>query len=298
MHAELLALHVFFNALSIMKRIFSEPLLQFFILGSLLYVLVSFVHSKRERQSKEITIDNERIGLLIENYKNQMGEFPAKQQLDAMIENYIREEISYREAKKMGLDKDDEIIRRRLSQKFNFLKTDLSDIPVPTEQQLKDFYKNNPSLFQTDSTVNFSHVFFSTDNSTDSIVRQRALSVLQELKSSASQRAPEKGDHFALQYDYTDQTALDIKQNFGDKPILDSLFRSPVHTWIGPVQSGYGWHLLYILKRDEAALMPFETNKNLIKAKYTGAIRDEQNKKAFEQVESNYTIKRTYLDSK
>src|SRR4030095_11157042 len=256
-----------------MKRIFSEPLLQFFVLGTLLYVLVSFVQSKREMQSKEIVVDNERIGLLIMNYKNQMGALPTKQQLDAMIENYIREEISYREAKKLGLDKDDEIIRRRLSQKFDFLQTDLEKTPAHTEQQVKDFYKNNPSLFQTDVTVNFSHIFFNADNGRDSIAKQRALYVLQQLKNTAVQRAPEKGDHFALQYDYTEQTQLDIKQNFGDRPIFDSLFGSPVHTWIGPVQSGYGWHLLYILKRDGGALMPYEANKETIRTKYTEAAR-------------------------
>ena len=161
----------------IMKRIFSEPLLQFFVLGSLLYLLVSFVQSKRERQSKEIVVDNERIGLLISNYKNQMGVLPTKEQLDAMIENYIHQEIAYREAKKMGLDNDDEIIRRRLSQKFDFLKTDLKEIPLPTGQQLKDFYQNNPSLFQTDGTVNFSHIFFTADNSNDSIAKERAFFV-------------------------------------------------------------------------------------------------------------------------
>jgi len=161
----------------IMKRIFSEPLLQFFVLGSLLYLLVSFVQSKRERQSKEIVVDNERIGLLISNYKNQMGVLPTKEQLDAMIENYIHQEIAYREAKKMGLDNDDEIIRRRLSQKFDFLKTDLKEIPPPTGQQLKDFYQNNPSLFQTDGTVNFSHIFFTADNSNDSIAKERAFFV-------------------------------------------------------------------------------------------------------------------------
>lgn len=282
----------------IMKRIFSEPLLQFFVLGSLLYLLVSFVQSKRERQSKEIVVDNERIGLLITNYKNQMGVLPTKEQLDAMIENYIHQEIAYREAKKMGLDNDDEIIRRRLSQKFDFLKTDLKEIPLPTGQQLKDFYQNNPSLFQTDGTVNFSHIFFTADNSNDSIAKERAFFVLQQLKNSAVQRAPEKGDKFVLQYDYTEQTPLDIKQSFGDKPILDSLFRAPVHTWIGPVQSGYGWHLLYIVKRANASLIPLEANKDIVKAKYMETAKDEQNKKAFGQVEKSYIIKRTYLDNK
>jgi len=281
-----------------MKRIFSEPLLQFFILGSLLYVFVSFVQSRKEGKSKEIIIDNPRVGLLIENYKNQMGALPTRQQLDAMIENYISEEIAFREAKKIGLDKDDEIIRRRLSQKFNFLQTDLEEIPAPTEQQLKDFYKNNPTLFQTDATVNFSHVFFTSDNSNDSTAKQRASEVLLQLKNTNAVRAPEKGDHFPMQYDYTEQTALDIKQNFGDKPIVDSLFGSAIHKWIGPVQSGYGWHLLYILKRDVTALMSFETNKAFIKTKYTEAMRDDQNRKAFGQLESSYRIKRKYMDSK
>lgn len=227
-----------------------------------------------------------------------MGVLPTKQQLDAMIENYIHEEIAFREAKKMGLDKDDEIIRRRLSQKFDFLKTNLNEIPAPTEQQLKDFYKDNPSLFQTEGTVNFSHVFFTTDASNHSIAKQRASAVLQQLRNTTTERAPEKGDHFSLQYDYTEQTSLDIKQNFGDKPILDSLFTSPVHTWIGPVQSGYGWHLLYILKRGDAALMPFAPSKEIIRAKYTEAARSDQNKKAFEEIERKYIIKRAYLDTK
>lgn len=260
-------------------------------------MLVSFVQSKRERQAKEIVIDNERIGLLITDYKSQMGLLPTKQQLDAMIENYIHEEIAYREAKRMGLDNDDEIIRRRLSQKFDFLKSDLKEIPPPTEQQLKDFYQDNSSLFQTEGTVNFSHIFFSADNGKDSMTKERARSVLQQLKKSMLQRAPEKGDRFALQYDYTEQTPLDIRQNFGDKPILDSLFGSPLHTWTGPVQSGYGWHLLYISKRTDASLMPFGPNEEVVRAKFIETTKDEQNKKAFQQLEKNYIIKRIYLDS-
>src|SRR4051812_46316266 len=131
------------------KRIFSEPLIQFLILGMLLFLLTSYIRQYRNKQSFEIIVDNERIGMMVMNYKSQTGDLPNKQQLDAMIDNYIREEISYREAKKMGLDKDDEIVRRRLSQKFDFLQTDLTEAPPPTEEDLRQFYKNNPTLFRT-----------------------------------------------------------------------------------------------------------------------------------------------------
>src|SRR5678809_1377522 len=149
------------------KRLFSEPLIQFLILGLLLFLLTSYIRQHRNTQSREIIVDNERIGMMVMNYKTQTGDLPNKQQLDAMIDLYIREEISYREAKKIGLDRDDEIIRRRLSQKFDFLQTDLLQTVSPTEEDLKQFYNNNPALFRIDATVSFSHICFSTDNSTD-----------------------------------------------------------------------------------------------------------------------------------
>jgi parvulin-like peptidyl-prolyl isomerase len=281
-----------------MKRLFTEPLFQFLILGALLFMSVSFVQKQRDNDSREITIDNDRVNLIIENYAGQTGQLPTKQQLDALIDDYIKEEISYREAKKMGLDKDDEIIRRRLSQKYEFLHSDLEATGDPTEEQLKTFYKNNPSLFSSDTTVSFSHVYFSTDNSSDDAARQRALQVLHELQNSNVQHAPERGDHFPLQYDYTDQSLLDIKQNFGDKPIADSLFHSATNTWIGPVQSGYGWHLLFISKRINSKLLPYESVKADVQAKYTDAEKERENKAAFEAVSKNYIINRAYLNSK
>jgi len=280
------------------KRLFGEPLIQFLTLGLLLFLLTSYIRQHRDKLSREIIVDNERIGMMVMNYKTQTGDLPSKQQLDAMIDNYIREEISYREAKKMGLDKDDEIIRRRLSQKFDFLQTDLTEATQPSDEDLKQFYDQHPELFQTEATVSFSHIYFSTDHSSDDIAKQKALTVLQQLKNSKLQRAPEKGDRFPLQNDYTDQAVLDIQQNFGDKPILQELFKAPLHTWSGPVQSGYGWHLIFISKRNNAAAIPFESIKEDVKTKWLEATKDAQNKKTFDQLGEKYIINRKYLEIK
>jgi parvulin-like peptidyl-prolyl isomerase len=280
------------------KRLLSEPLVQFLILGLLLFLLTSYIRQQRNKQSREIIVNNERIGMMVMNYRTQTGELPNKQQLDAMIDNYIREEISYREAKKMGLDKDDEIIRRRLSQKFDFLQTDLTEASQPSEEDLKQFYTQHPELFQTAATVSFSHIYFSADNSTDSIAKQKAFKVLQQLKNSNLDRAPEKGDRFPLQYDYTEQAAIDIQQNFGDKSILDTLFKAPVNVWVGPAQSGYGWHLLFISKRNNAVEIPFAPIKEEVKTKYMEAAKAAQNKKVFDQLSEKYIIKREYLETK
>jgi len=281
-----------------MKRLFKEPLIQFLILGTVLFFVYSYIQRQTDIQAREITVDNEQVNLMIVNYKTQTGNLPTKQQLDAMIDNYIKEEISYREAKKMGLDKDDEIVRRRLSQKFDFLQTDLTEIPSPAEEQLQQFYTNNPALFRDSATVSFSHIYFSTDNSDDSIAKQRAIVVLQQLKQTKLQRAPEKGDRFPLQYDYTDQNALDLQQNFGDKEIAHELFKTPLHTWAGPFQSGYGWHLVFVTKIDSAKQIPFAAIKEEVKRQYIATEKAKQNKKFYDELSAKYIINRAYLDTK
>ncbi len=280
------------------RRFFGEPFIQFLILGGLLFLFVSYIQQQKDRQTREITVSNEQVGLMMMNYKAQTGTLPTKLQLDAMIDDYIREEILYREAKKIGLDKEDEIIKRRLAQKFDFLQTDLTQIPAPSEETLQQFYSNNSALFRDSATVSFSHIYFSTDNSNDSIAKQRALTVLLQLKQTNLQRAPEKGDRFPLQYDYTNQSALDLRQNFGDKQLLHELFKEPLNTWVGPYQSGYGWHLVYITKIDSAMVIPFASIKEEVKMQYIDAEKTKQYKNFFEQLSKKYIINRAYLDAK
>lgn len=281
-----------------LKNIFTEPFIQFLILGGLLFLLVTYIQRTKDNASRQITVDGDRVGLMLVNYKSQTGTLPTKQQLDAMIDNYIKEEISYREAKNMGLDKDDEIVRRRLSQKFDFMQTDLTETVPPTEEQLKQFYTSNSAMFQKKSTVSFSHVYFSTDKSNDSMAKQRALAVLKQLQQTTLQRAPEKGDRFALQYDYTDQAALDIQQNFGNKQLLDELFKARVNTWAGPVQSGYGWHLIFISKRDSTAAIPFTYIKEEVRTAFMETVKATENKKIFDRLSKKYSINRAYLQTK
>src|SRR5664279_3846039 len=108
-----------------MRRLVREPLFHFLLLGGLIFFTASFIHNQNRISEQTISISGEKVGNIIRLYGVQTGALPTKQQLDAMINEYIREEVFYREAMKMHLDKDDEIIRRRLSQKLEFLQSDL-----------------------------------------------------------------------------------------------------------------------------------------------------------------------------
>ncbi len=196
----------------------------------------------------------------------------------------------------MQLDKDDEIIRRRLSQKMEFLQSDLATVPKPSQETLIRFYRDHPGYFRDSGTVSFTHIYFSADNVGAEQAKQRALLIKNKLEKSGKKRAPESGDAFSMQYDYTGQNKLDIVQLFGKKPILDSLFSSPLNQWIGPVESGYGWHLIRISERTEPTVPPFKSISNKVLESYTAEVKDSLNKAAFEKIKSKYIIQREYLN--
>ena len=197
----------------------------------------------------------------------------------------------------MHLDKDDEIVRRRLFQKLEFLQSDLSVVPEPSLSQLKKFYGDHPALFRDSGLVSFTHIYFSADNGKESEAKERAMNLKLKLIQSRIIRAPEKGDAFSLFFDYTGQNKLDIIQLFGNKPIMDSLFECPVNQWIGPVESGYGWHLIRISERKPATILPFASIQARIRDEYLANLKDSLNKKAYEKLKSNYVIRRDYLNA-
>lgn len=278
-----------------MRKIIREPLLHFLLIGGLIFFASSFISNRNRKAEKTIIISNEKIGSILRFYQIQNGAMPSRQQLDAMIENYIKEEILYRESINMHLDKDDEIIRRRLSQKMEFLQSDLATVPNPTKDILIKFYKDHPLSFRDSGTVSFTHIYFTADNVGAGKAKEKALIVKNALLNSGKKRSPESGDVFSMQYDYTGQNKLDVIQLFGKKPILDSLFGSPVNQWIGPVESGYGWHLIRISERTEPIVPPFESIRDKVLESYMAVAKDSMNKAAFERIKSKYIIQRDYL---
>jgi hypothetical protein len=192
------------------------------------------------------------------------------------------------------LDKDDEIVKRRLSQKFEFLQNDMTVPTAPNDEELRTFYSDHPNLFRDSATVTFTHIYFSSDQDGSEVARKRAEKVYEKLSASTITRSPESGDPFPLQSDYADITMLDAVQSFGQSPFSDSLFSIPVHRWSRPVQSGYGWHLIYVENRKEAFVAPFETIKANVLEAWQDNQRSEINARNYAKLKSQYTIVRNY----
>src|SRR5262252_7362068 len=101
------------------KRILREPLLHFLLLGALLFALDAWLHPQDVRvQSHRIVLTQDDLRQLAVQWLAQGRALPTPKELQSLVDQRVSEEILFREALNLGLDKDDEIIKRRLAQKM------------------------------------------------------------------------------------------------------------------------------------------------------------------------------------
>ena len=149
------------RALTVLARVVREPLLHFVLLGALLYFVSTWLTAHPE--AGRIVVSRADIDGIATNYQLQYGNRPSGQQLDALVDAFVREEIYYREALRNGLDRNDEIVRRRLVQKYEFLQQDLAAIQEPDEVALTTWFEQHRSQYQQPARVSFTQVYFSPD---------------------------------------------------------------------------------------------------------------------------------------
>jgi len=119
------------------RSVLRQPLFQFLVLGLILFGLYVVFGEKQEAESKEIVISTQQIELLASMWEKQWRRPPTPQELNGLVQSFIREEVLYREALAMGLDRDDMVVRRRLAQKIEFLAQDLATQGEPGDAELR-----------------------------------------------------------------------------------------------------------------------------------------------------------------
>jgi hypothetical protein len=137
-----------------------EPLLQFIVLGAALFGFFHLVDKKKADAPERIVVSSARIDNLADGFARTWRRPPSKEELQGLVDDYIRDEVFYREGRAAGLDRDDVIIRRRVRQKMEFFAEDISAIE-PSEEQLAAYLQSNPERFKTEDRLSFHQVFLS-----------------------------------------------------------------------------------------------------------------------------------------
>jgi hypothetical protein len=270
-------------------RLIREPLLHFMLAGGVLFMAARW-HASATDQHR-IVVDPARVAKLAETWRLQYGSPPSPDAREGLVRQWIAGEALYREGLARGVDRDDEIIRRRVIQKMQFLTQDLAAPPEPRDSDLRTYYQGHLAAYRTAERVSFSHVFFSPDDRGDEAARQAAERALAELSANVM-RAPERGDRFSDLYDYSGLSPADAARLFGRSPLADALFVAPVGQWSGPYRSGFGWHLVRVEARAPSSLPPFEAVESRVRDDYQAEARARADAKALADLEAAYAVVR------
>ncbi len=269
-----------------MKKLYKEPLLHFLIIGAMIFVLFSIVNTDDAVvTNNKIVVSTDDIERLSSNWSRKWNRPPTVTELQGLVESFIREEVYYREALALGLDQNDTILRRRLMQKMEFLSNDLAELNTPDETALNDYFLDHQDKYELPARASFTHVYFSQDKRGAKAVED-AKSVLPELNAL---RAPEKGDTFMLQYDFTLETPFEVARLFG-QGFAEQLFQSKMDDWQGPIESGYGLHLVRISEKVESRMPELASVIDKVRTDWMFEQRQEMNKEIYERFKERYEI--------
>ncbi|MDZ7669987.1 MAG: peptidyl-prolyl cis-trans isomerase [Gammaproteobacteria bacterium] len=269
----------------LVSRLLREPLLYFFIAGAALFLLNEGAGTDADRRIVVSEAERQRLS---DQWQAQMGRTPTGSELDALVEQWIREEIYYREARAMGLDEDDIIIRRRLAQKLTFLTEDLATGRAPPQADLERYYQEHAERYTEPERYSFSHRYYSRDRRETAESDARA--DLAALSETDAEELPQS-DPFMLQRRYAQRSQREIGELFG-REFAAALSKVPTGRWQGPIRSAYGWHLVLLEQRLPARQLTFAEAAKQVATDYRQDQQRQANEALYQSLRERYEIVR------
>ncbi len=280
------------------RTILREPLAQFLLIALALFAINHLVNRDQggadPAKRIELTVNDLRQMTLM--WLAQGRPMPSEQQLRAMMEQRVGLEILSREAAALGLDRNDEIVKRRLAQKMEFLFEDLGQLQDPSPAELGPWLKKNPERFRQPPRISFHHLYFALDKH-GGMARQDAEATLARLAGSPAQSPGEAvaGDPFMFQDRYVDRIPQSVAKDFGPS-FAEAIFSLPPGSWAGPIQSGYGWHLVFVDAIAPERMPALAEIEQQVKADWLETRTRELKDKALEELRSRYVVILPTLD--
>ena len=207
----------------------------------------------------------------------------------ALVEQRVSEEILFREALALGLDKNDEMIKRRLAQKMDFLTEDVAALQDPSDAELKTWFVQNSGRFALPPRVSFRHLYFSSDRGPGA--RDAAAAALAKIagKSADTAEAGAAADRFMFQDYYAERAPDQIAKEFGPD-FSKAVLQLKSGSWQGPIQSGYGWHLVFVEATEPGRVPTFEEVEPDVKSAWLDQKQREIKRIALETMHARYTV--------
>jgi len=268
-----------------MNRWLKEPLFHFLLIGFAVFGLNAVFASRKEggrASDHDIVVSQGQQKSMEETFRRQWGRLPSADEFHGLVNDYIREEVLMREAVALGLDRDDAVVRRRLAQKMEFLSENAAAVMQPTEADLRAYMAQHPKDFAAEPRLTFSQIGLDPEKQKD------APRLLSELNRG-------HGDLEALTYirmlpvHVDTMTRGDVVALFGPQ-FTAKVEALPAGTWVGPVPSGYGSHLVRLESIQTGPAPSFEAARDAVAREWSAAKRQEMKDAQIKDLLSRYKV--------
>jgi hypothetical protein len=268
-----------------LKRILREPLLHFLVLGLLLFVVYDRMGVAAPPPPDEIVIDTARVETLQGQFERTWQRPPTARELNGLIESWLREEIFYREGLALGLDEGDPVVRRRIAQKMDFISEGLMVAP-PAEDELETWFADNAGAYRVDPVYSLRQVYFDPGRFDGEWAG--AADAARAILASGTEPEPVGGA--LLPETLNDAPLREVSRQFGQR-FADQLADAPVGRWFGPVQSGFGVHLVKVERRTPGRIPTLAEVRDEAERDYLAQRREAANDALYESLRAQYTVR-------
>lgn len=250
-----------------LAKLLREPIVHFFGFGAVIFgafFLQDSGDAPVQASADEIVIDQAQVDHLTQLWKLRWKRDPAPDDLAAIIDRHLRQEVFYREALKLNLDHNDGIVRKRLAQKMEAVANDLSTLMKPaTDERLRAYFHSREDFFTLPAAYAFRQVLLLEDEDN---LDARVETLKGELNGGGAIPANRRSK-LSVANDWS-LTPINRLDNAFGRQFASSLEGLPKGEWAGPVRSGYGWHLVKVERHQPSTLPPFEEVREFVAREY------------------------------
>lgn len=264
---------------SLAVRVLREPLTHFVAIGLAIFLVSHVIEARQSRYN--IALGEADLQRIATSYTQQYGAPPSPDQMHTMVANTVREEIYLREGLALGLDRNDEIVRRRIAQKFDFLQQDQAAPREPTAAQVAAWYAAHKDRFAEPRRVSFEQRYFAPDQRGEAAARALAQSAL---------TASVPGDAFPGPPTAVALSRDEIERIYGGTGFGEAVFKAPLGRWAGPFRSGFGWHVVRLTEDRPAHVRSLEEAREDVRRDWIEADRRARNDAAWQALRARYTV--------
>jgi len=268
-----------------MRRLLGEPMLHFVLIGIALFAAYQW-RAPADSDGSRIVVTQGVVDDLVTQHVAAKGREPSSAELNHLVESYVRDEILYREGVKLGLDRDDLVVKRRVRQKIELIAEEEASTQAPTDAELSAYLAANPARFLQPAVVTFDQVFLGEPTRGPAVVP--AVSVTREaLRKGADPQ--ELGKPTLLPSRMT-QTAADlVARDFGDV-FAAALVKAPIGEWTGPIDSSFGSHYVRVSDRTPAAAPALAAVREQVAREWENERRQRARADAYARMRGEYEV--------